>query len=316
MINIPAKPTLVFSMLVSITIGQAALATPLTSRDQQPLSQFANFDDTNTETISHGNWGRVLGIMFEKKEDTNELVLDYGRLSRQGRQVLKTYLASMQDIEISRFSRKEQLAYWLNLYNAASFSLVIEALDSLAIQASSPSHNPHRKPTVRLKSLLTKDDGPWHALLYSVEGTRVSLADVEHRIVQAHWKDPRILYGLACSAKGCPALLAQPFTSAQLDAQLAAAGQMFIGDSSNVSVKRGQLKPSSIYVWHTNLLPDSQSILVHLRGMATDQLEASLAGVTKVKGESFSWKINGQVPKEGLSTTQGMFHRGAGATNY
>ena len=222
----------------------------------------------------------------------------------------------MQEIEISRFSRKEQLAYWLNLYNAASFSLVIEALDNLATKANSPSHNPHRTPSVRLKSLLTKDDGPWHAPLYSVEGTTISLADIEHRIVQAHWKDPRVLYGLACSAKGCPALMAQPFTSEQLDAQLAAAGQIFIAESSNVSVKRGQLKPSSVYVWHTNLLPDSQSILVHLRGIANDQLKATLAGVNKIKGESFNWKLNGQVPKEGLSTTQGMFHRGAGATNY
>lgn len=306
----------ILALAIMLIVGTTAYATPLSADDQIPIEQFATYDDTYTGTISHRNWERVLDIMFVGDSDANVLTLEYGRISRQARQVLKQYLSSLQKVPISQYSRKVQLAFWLNFYNAASFSLVIEAGDQLAIQINSPSRNPHRKPSIRMKSLLTKDSGPWHEASFAVEGTNISLTDIEHRIVQAHWNDPNVLYGLSCPVRGCPALMPRPFTAEKLTAQLAAAGQQFVASKRNVTIKRGQLKPSSIYTWHTNILADSNAILEHLRQIGDDQLKRDLAGVSRVKGESFSWTLNGDLPPGGLKPSIGMMNRGFGAQYY
>jgi hypothetical protein len=306
----------VVAALTAFAVTATANAVPLSGQDTVPLEQFAAFDENSTETISHKSWARVLGILFEENQKTGRLVLNYSRISRQARTILKGYLTKLQAVEISKYSRKEQLAYWLNFYNASSFGLVIEEAERLAMKMSGPGTNPSRQPTLRLKSLMQKDDGPWREARFNVEGTALSLTDIEHRIVMAHWADPRVLYGIACSAKGCPNLTPRPFTAEQLTPHLAAAGQNFIKRKDTVSVKGGQLKPSSIYVWHTNLLPDTASILAHLRRIGPPELEAELAGVTAIKGESFSWKLNGTMDPNSTANPVGLMNRGSGQSFY
>jgi len=81
-------------------------------------------------------------------------------------------------------------------------------------------------------------------------------------------------------------------------------------------VKRMRLKPSALYTWHHNLFPAEASVLSHLRQIGNDRLRRQLAGVSTVKGEQFSWKLNGKEPPEDFTQPTGIFSRGSGAINY
>ncbi len=306
----------VMAIIAFVAMISPVSAMPLSGQDTVPIKVFTVFDESNTETISHKSWARVLGIMFEENEETDRWILDYGRLSRQANTILQGYLRGLQSIEISKYSRREQLAYWLNFYNAASFMVVMEEASKLSQKLSGPGAHPSRTPKLRLKSLMQKDDGAWRTARFNVEGVAISLTDIEHRIILTQWQNPRVLYGIACSAKGCPALMPQPFTSDQLEAQLAASGQDYINRKDTVAIKSNKLKPSAIYLWHTNILPDTTAILAHLRTIGTNQLKANLSGVSQIKGESFSWKLNGKMPVDGTVEPVGLMNRGSGQTFY
>ena len=105
-------------------------------------------------------------------------------------------------------SRDEQLAYWINLYNALTVKVILD-------------HYP-------VKSILDIDIspgwfsiGPWGKKLVAVEGVEISLDDIEHRILRPIWRDPRIHYALNCAAVGCPNLLREAFTGATAEVLLA-----------------------------------------------------------------------------------------------
>jgi len=308
--------TLTATLIMVVMIAQQGQASPLTYRDRTSLTHFEANDPDSTQAISHRGWDRVLGIMFVEDERSGEALLDYGRLSPTARGVLRRYLTYLQSIKISTYARDEQLAYWLNFYNAASFSQVYANMDKGSKRMASPGRNPHRKTGVKVKPLMLKSEGPWQSPLYKVEGIRLSLTDIEHRIVQAHWDNPAVIYGFSCPAKGCPALMPKAFKADSVRAQLAASAQRFISDKRNVMVKRKRLKPSALYTWHHNLFPDKASVLSHLRQIGNDRLRRQLAGVSTVKGEQFSWKLNGKEPPEDFTQPTGIFSRGSGAINY
>jgi hypothetical protein len=308
--------TFTTALIMFVSIIQQGQASPLLTADRNPLAHFAANDPNSTQAISHRGWDRVLGIMFVQDDASGEALLDYGRLSPTARGVLKRYLTYLQTIQISNYSRDEQLAYWLNFYNAASFSQVYASLEKGSKRMSSPGRNPHRKTGVKVKSLMLKSDGPWQGRQYKVEGRRLSLTDIEHRIVHGLWNDPSVMYGLSCPAKGCPALMPRAFKANSVRAQLAASAQQFISDENNVVVRRKRLRPSALYIWHHNLFPDKESVLAHLRQIGNDRLRRQLTGVVDVKGEQFSWKLNGKKPPEDFNQPVGIFSRGSGAVNY
>jgi hypothetical protein len=300
------------------TLGFGSTATwslPAAKGNTAPLEQFAAHKTDSVKRISHRNWQRVLGVMFVKDSE-GKAKLDYGRVSGQARSVLRRYIKSLQETEISEYTREEQLAYWLNFYNAASVNFVFLELDALARKGSSASRNPHRNPTLRLESALNSSKGYWYTKRFVVEGTRLSLADIEHRIIAAHWRDPLMLYGLSCPAKGCPMLMPQAYQAETIGSQLTAAAQTFVNRGDTLGVRGSKLKVSSVYAWHSDMFESDDQMLSHIRQYGDDFLGTRLRKVTQVKGETFSWKLNGALPQEALKAPTGMFQRGAGASNY
>ena len=290
-------------------------ALPAAKGTTVPLEQFAAHKTDSVLRVSHNNWQRVLSVMFVKDSD-GKPQLDYGRVSDQARSVLRRYIRSLQEVEISEYTREEQLAYWLNFYNAASVNFVFQELDALARKGSSASRNPHRKPTLRLKSALNSTKGLWYSKKFVVEGTRLSLADIEHRIIAAHWRDPLVLYGLSCPAKGCPMLMPQAYQAETIASQLTAAAHSFVNRGDTLGVRGSKLKVSSVYAWHSDLFESDEQMLSHIQQYGDDFLGTRLRNVTQVKGETFNWKLNGDVPQNALNAPTGMFQRGAGASNY
>jgi Protein of unknown function, DUF547 len=83
-------------------------------------------------------------------------------------------------VDISKLAKNEQLAYWINLHNAA----IIEQI-ALAYPVSQPSR-------IKLDaSGLPFDETPF----ISVAGVKMSPKDIRTKIVFPHWKDPKVIYG-------------------------------------------------------------------------------------------------------------------------
>ena len=136
-------------------------------------------------TIDHGEWGAFLANnLVSQTDDINRIA--YAKVSEADRKRLHSYLSALSAVPISDFSRHEQRAYWINLYNALTVDVVLEhyPVDSIRDISISPGF------------FVT---GPWKKKLIRVEDEELSLDDIEHRILRPIWQDPRIHYAVNCA---------------------------------------------------------------------------------------------------------------------
>src|SRR4029453_2237617 len=76
--------------------------------------------------------------------------------------------------------------------------------------------------------------GPWRQELVVVEGSPISLYDIQHRILPPIWRDPRIHYALSCGPVSCPNLQPEPFYADELERQLNEAAIEYVNGSRSL----------------------------------------------------------------------------------
>ena len=148
-------------------------------------------------TIDHGEWGAFLANnLVSQTDDINRIA--YAKVSGADRKRLDSYLSALSAVPISDFSRDEQRAFWINLYNALTVKVVLDNYPVTSIREIKPW----------FFSL-----GPWSEKRIQVESEQLSLDDIEHRILRPVWRDARIHYAVNCASVGCPNLQEIPFTA-------------------------------------------------------------------------------------------------------
>ena len=83
--------------------------------------------------IDHSEWGALLDEYLVSDRPSGVNRVRYGAVSAGDHRTLQNYLDMLQSTEVSDLNRDEQLAYWINLYNAATMNLIVEnyPLDSI-----------------------------------------------------------------------------------------------------------------------------------------------------------------------------------------
>ena len=135
--------------------------------------------------------------------------------------------------------------------------------------------------------------GPWGATLAAIEGEKITLDDVEHRILRPIWRDPRIHYVLNCAALGCPDIPAAAFEAGTGEAMLEAASAAYINHPRGAAIRDGKLRVSRIYDWYGADFGDSDSaIIAHLAHYAEPALRHDLEGRMHIDGYDYDWALN------------------------
>lgn len=75
------------------------------------------------EIISHQLWQDFLNRRVITSPENINLV-DYEHFSQTDLNLLKDYLRDMAQININNYNRAEQLAYWINVYNALTVQTI------------------------------------------------------------------------------------------------------------------------------------------------------------------------------------------------
>ena len=270
---------LIFLLMLSLCAGLAQAAP-----SAEPWPRWEAHDEGNSAVISHADWDRLLTDYVKPSSDgINRFA--YSRVSAADKAVLAAYLARLQAVAISRYSRAEQRAYWINLYNAQTIQLVLGKYPVASIR------------DVRLNGTLAARffGGPWAAQTLKVEGVDLALDDVEHRILRPIWRDPRTHYAVNCASLGCPNLATHAYTAEHMQAMLDEGARAYVNHSRGFTVERGQLVVSSIYQWFIADFGGSDAgILAHLRQYATPARQAELAPFKSLGDNSdrYDWALN------------------------
>ena len=236
-------------------------------------------DPDSSKSIDHSSWNDLLSRNVRKRNDGVNL-FNYAGISDADRSNLAGFIANLSGISISQYNRAEQLAYWINLYNALTVQVMLDhyPVDSIRDIKISPG-------------LFVI--GPWNASIVSIEDENLSLNDIEHRILRPIWRDPRLHYVLNCASIGCPNLLNRAYPSSGMDKLLDQAATTYVNDPRGVSIVNGKVSVSKIYDWFIADFGGSEkTVLRHIQQFAKPQLAARLREIGKLSGEHYDWSIN------------------------
>jgi hypothetical protein len=241
--------------------------------------QWTAHSPDDLRTIDHAPWDRLLKTYVpDIPAGANRVA--YARVTQEDRTALDGYIDRLAAVNISGHARHEQLAYWINLYNALTVQVVLAHYPVASIRDIDISPG-------------LFSDGPWGAKLVSVEGVALSLNDIEHRILRPIWRDPRIHYGVNCASIGCPDLRPEVFTGARVEQQLTEAARAYVNDPRGVSIEDGNVTVSKIYDWFIeDFGGDEDGVIDHLLDFAKPALAVELRRIGKLYDTSYDWSLN------------------------
>jgi Protein of unknown function, DUF547 len=268
--------------IIAILYGASAQAAP----KAELWARWQKHDPASRQKINHGDWDRFLKQYVVTTDPSGIYRVRYQAVTTEDRKILKGYLQAMQAVAVSNYSRAEQQAYWINVYNAATVDVILSRFPVASIRDINIS-----------PGLLAR--GPWGAKLFSIEGERLSLDDIEHRILRPIWKDSRLHYALNCASLGCPNLQAEAYTADNTEALLERGAREFINHPRGVAIQKGRLQVSSIYVWfQEDFGGDAEGLMEHWQQYANPRLAEALEKYSGGLAHDYDWRLNGvEIPK-------------------
>lgn len=275
------RTNLVVLVALALMMGVAGQALAAPKAELWPRWQANNAN--NKQTIDHTVWDGLLKRYIKPGPNAVNL-FRYDAVTKADKEKLRGYIAMLSKTPISTFRRHEQLAYWINFYNALTVKVVLDHFPVASIRDIDISPG-------------LFSSGPWGKKLVTVEGEKLSLDDMEHRILRPIWRDARIHYAVNCASIGCPNLQTDAFTGANADALLTLGARQYINSARGVNSKDGEITISKIYDWfQVDFGDNEQQVINHLKKYSKPDLKKKLQSIGEISGYVYDWALNGTQP--------------------
>lgn len=239
---------------------------------------------------SHAAWGELLARHVKAGE------VDYTGLRTTSRPAFDAYLHTLEGVCRTRFdtwSPNEQLAFWIDAYNAYTIRFILDhwPIDSIRAYGVLPGAA-FREAFIPLGAL--HGPAPGKAGL-------VSLNDLENEILRKDFAEPRIHFAIVCASKSCPELRFEAYRADRVNAQLDDAARRFLADPAKnrfePATKTYHLSP--IFDWFEGDFERAAgSVPAFVRRFAPPEAAAALTGggaeAVKVDFQDYDWSLNGR----------------------
>ncbi len=210
--------------------------------------------------------------------------VDYRAWKQQQPQTLANWLAQLPAPDLNP-TRNQQLALWINLYNAFTVSAILE-----------------RYPIASIRPVVLGIPN-WIAFLrffqrraYRFANQTYSLAQIENEILRDRLQEPRIHFAIVCASIGCPLLRPEAYTPEQVEQQLEDDLGRFVNNPNKVryDAATGTLHCSKIFKWYRrDFLTIAPSIPDYLRPYLKP--EFPLSASTPIAYLPYSWNLNQRI---------------------
>ncbi len=184
---------------------------------------------------------------------------------------LNELLHIAETVSVSKADAKRYQAFWINAYN---LSVIKGIIDNYPTQ--SPLDN----------------TGFFDKTKYNLAGKKITLNDIEHKLLRAQFNDARFHFVLVCGAVGCPPLINAAYLPNTLDAQLDAQTKKAInGSFLRVNTKKKRVQASQIMEWYKgDFTMNGKTEIDFINKYRIQKLE----GKYKLSYFPYDWKLNKQ----------------------
>ena len=167
--------------------------------------------------------------------------LVYYRALAGDRRKLDAYIAALDGPaarDIANRPKDEQIAFWLNAYNATVLRSVIDNYPINGHAASYPSNSLRQVP------------GVFEKAIHHIAGRSLTLDQIETTVI-AGFHDPRLYLALGRGAVGSPRLRSEAYTADTLGAALSSVASEFAtgGTQLDISEATGTISLTAVLSW-------------------------------------------------------------------
>jgi hypothetical protein len=173
------------------------------------------------------------------------------------------------------WTEAEELAYWINAYNAFTVKLIID-------------HYP-LKSIKDISSGLPMINSPWDIKFFKIGNVDFDLNTIEHEILRKQFDEPRIHFAINCASFSCPILRNEAYITDKLDEQLEEQAIRFIQNPDKNIIDERQTLLSSIFSWFEKDFTKKESLKTYLKKYhpgINDQLH--------IRFMDYDWSLNGE----------------------
>jgi hypothetical protein len=162
----------------------------------------------------------------------------YYRALKADRAKLDGYVNLIATTPVDKLSREEQMAFWLNAYNAIVLRTVVDHYPIQGKSAEFPQKSIRQIP------------GAFERLQHRVAGRTLTLDQIE-RDVLTEFHDPRVFFALGRGAVGSGRLRSEAFAPARIEEQLSDVAVECLSRNQCVQIDAGsaRISASSIFSW-------------------------------------------------------------------
>ncbi len=267
-----------FLLFVQVTI----LVSPAFAAPAKKLWGFWNkSNQSNTATLDHNLWNELLlaHVSYDSVRKLN--LVDYKNVPASDLQKLKNYISTMSSVDILTYNKKEQKAYWINLYNALTWLIVLR-------------NNPANLKSIRnINEEFLKS--PWDVRIAKIYDKDLTLNDIEHRILRPIWNDDRIHYALNCASISCPDIASTAFSGENTESLLDDARSKYINNLRGVKIEdNGNLTLSSLYTWYLeDFAKDKESLVSYILKYSSSSQNALIQSKWNNRiSYAYDWDLN------------------------
>jgi Protein of unknown function, DUF547 len=164
--------------------------------------------------------------------------LVYYRALKAERARFDAYIGTLGSVSVDSAPRDEQVAFWLNAYNAIVLQTVIDHYPIAQRTNQYPPHSVRQIP------------GAFERTPHRVAGKTLTLDQIEQTVL-SKFNDPRVYLGLGRGSIGGGRLRSEAYAAERLDAQLKEVSEECLNRSECVQLDRAanKLSVSSIFSW-------------------------------------------------------------------
>lgn len=254
-------------LVINLTSCNLLSAAGVTSQGQ-PTKEV---DDTLTSStansavnVDHSEWSSLL-----KKYVNDKGFVDYKGFKKDEAK-LDSYLTMLSKMEPNdKWSVQELLAYYINIYNAATVKLIL-----------------NNYPTKSIKDI----KGAWTKGFVKIGDKDISLGAIENGVLRK-MDEPRIHFAINCASFSCPKLMNEAYTAAKINEQLDAAAKEFINSDKN-DISANTPKFSKIFDFYTGdfKVDGKKDLIAYINQYSNIKINPN----AKYGFKEYDWSLNEQ----------------------
>jgi hypothetical protein len=215
-------------------------------------------------------------------------LVNYKKLKDDNR--LDIYLEQLENTNPDNLlTDEDKLALWINVYNAFTLKFIIEEYPVESI------NNLHWGG-LYLGSLLGTT--VWDDEKIIINGTRLSLNNIEHDIARKKFNEERVHFAMVCASYSCPPLLDEAYEGFKLNEQLNTQARIFFNDETKnkFDLNERTAHLSKILDWYSSDFGnDDQSILLYVSQFLDIEIADDIRRNTskwEIDHLSYNWDLN------------------------